>query len=684
MSPFVVMRKRIAFLFLCVSIFLVVLIVRLGFVQLSQGADLRKKADDSHFRGVPVAPKRGNIEDRQGNVLAMSVSSETVYAIPAEVRQSGRAKEMALTLSPLLGKTPAEIEAHITKRTALEYVQKRVKPEVAAQVRALALPGIGTTEDSQRYYPLGALASHIIGFAGIDNQGLEGIELTRETALKGIPGSILQEFGANGIPLPQAEHQYLAPKQGNTVRLTIDKNIQSFAERELERLMSGQGINMNGQSPKNASILVMDPNTGEMLALASAPSFDPNHYQEADQSTRRNIAIQNGYEPGSTFKIITLAAALEEKKIKPTEHFFDKGAYTVLGKNVRCWKAGGHGDQTFVQVAENSCNPGFIEMGQRLGMDAFYKYLRDFGFGQKTGIEMSGEALGILANKKKATALDLATMSIGQTNNVTPIQLLTAVSAVANGGTLMKPQLVKEIVGPSGRVVTPFEKEEIRRVISEDTSKLEREILEAVVTNGTGRRSFLPGYRVAGKTGTAQKVANGGYIQGEYVASFAAFAPADKPRLAMLAVIDGVPFYGGAVAAPVIQSVMLDSLKYLGLKPDTQAPLTPSKPMPGLEFPPIKKAATVPSVLGLPLAEAEKTLTGAGFKTITEGQGETVLDQIPHGDAQVEDGSNVLIYLGKDASTPTLAHWWEDEDEDIEAIRNFAGRVPISASPLGH
>ncbi|MDP4127993.1 MAG: penicillin-binding transpeptidase domain-containing protein [Bacillota bacterium] len=683
MSPFVVMRKRIAFLFLCVTIFLVVLIVRLGFVQLSQGADLRKKADDSHYRGVPVAPKRGNIEDRQGNVLAMSVSSETVYAIPAEVRQSGRAKEMALTLSPLLGKTAAEIEAHITKRTALEYVQKRVKPEVAAQVRALELPGIGTTEDSQRYYPLGTLASHIIGFAGIDNQGLEGIELTRETALKGIPGSILQEFGANGIPLPQAEHQYLAPKQGNTVRLTIDKNIQSFAERELQKLMSGQGINMNGQAPKNASILVMDPNTGEMLALASAPSFDPNHYQEADQSTRRNIAIQNGYEPGSTFKIITLAAALEEKKIKPTEHFFDKGAYTVLGKNVRCWKAGGHGDQTYVQVAENSCNPGFIEMGQRLGMDTFYKYLRDFGFGQKTGIEMSGEALGILANKKKATALDLATMSIGQTNNVTPIQLLTAVSAVANGGTLMKPQLVREIVGPSGRVVTPFKKEEVRRVISEDTSKLEREILEAVVTNGTGRRSFLPGYRVAGKTGTAQKVANGGYIQGEYIASFAAFAPADKPRLAMLAVIDGVPFYGGAVAAPVIQSVMLDSLKYLGVKPDTQAPLTPSKPMPGLEFPPIKKAANVPSVLGLPLAEAEKVLTGAGFKAITEGQGETVLDQIPHGDAQVEAGSNVLIFLGQDASTPTLANWWEDEDEDIEAIREFTGRVPISVSPLG-
>jgi len=677
------MRKRIAFLFLCVSIFLVVLIVRLGFVQLSQGADLRKKADDSHFRGVPVAPKRGNIEDRQGNVLAMSVSSETVYAIPAEVRQSGRVKEMALTLSQILGQSAAELEGHITKRTALEYVQKRVKPEVAAQVRALALPGIGTTEDSQRYYPNGALASHIIGFAGIDNQGLEGIELTRESELKGISGSILQEFGANGIPLPQAEHQYLAPKQGNTVRLTIDKNIQAFVERELQKLMSGQGINMNGQVPKSASILVMEPNTGEMLALASTPTFDPNHYQQSDATSRRNIAIQNGYEPGSTFKIITLAAALEEKKIKLTEHFFDKGAYTVLGKNVRCWKAGGHGDQTYMQVAENSCNPGFIEMGQRLGMDSFYKYLRNFGFGQKTGIEMSGEALGILANKKKATALDLATMSIGQTNNVTPIQLLTAVSAVANGGTLMKPQLVKEIVGPSGRVVTPFNKEEVRRVISEDTSKSEREVLESVVTNGTGRRSFLPGYRVAGKTGTAQKVANGGYIQGEYIASFVAFAPADKPRLAMLAVVDGTPFYGGVVAAPLIQSVMLDSLRYLGIKPDTQAPMTPGKPMPGLEFPPIKKAATVPSVLGLPLAEAEKALTGAGFKIMTEGQGEMVLDQIPHGETQVEAESNILLYLGKDASAPTLANWWEDEDEDLEAMQSLAGRVPISASPLG-
>lgn len=660
-----------------------VLIIRLAYVQLSQGAVLQEKADDSHFRGVPVAPKRGNIEDRQGNVLAMSVSSETVYAIPAEVRQSGRVKEMAQALAQILGKSAEEIEERITKRTALEYVQKQITPEAAAQIRALDFPGIGTTEDSRRYYPMNSLAAHIIGFTGIDNQGLEGIELTREAELKGTAGSILQEFGANGIPLPQAERQYLPPKQGNTVRLTIDQNIQQFAERELQKLMSGQGVNMEGKAPKSASILVMDPSTGELLALASAPSFDPNHYQEADPAARRNIAVQNGYEPGSTFKIITLAATLEEKKIKLEEHFYDRGFYAVLGKNVRCWKAGGHGDQSFMEVAENSCNPGFIEMGQRLGMDNFYKYLQAFGFGQKTGIEMSGEALGILANKKKATALDLATMSIGQTNNVTPIQLLTAVSAAANGGTLLKPQLVKEIVGPSGKVITSFQKEEVRRVISEETSKTVREVLESVVTNGTGRRAFLPGYRVAGKTGTAQKVVGGGYIQGEYIASFVAFAPADNPKLAMLAVIDGVPFYGGTVACPVLQSVMLDSLRYLGVKPDPQAPLTPGKPLPGLEFPPLRKAATVPSVLGLPALEAQNILTQAGFTCLTEGQGEMVLDQIPHGDTQVEEGSSVLLYLGDEALAPTLATWWQEEDEDIEIIRSLAGRTPISVSPLG-
>lgn len=681
MVQYLKMRKRIVLLFGLCSVFLLVLIIRLGFVQLKEGPFLKNLADEEHYRGVPVAPKRGNIEDCNGNILAMSVSSDTVYAVPAEVKKSGKQQEIAEKLAEILEMDKTKVLERITKRTSLEYVKKKIPAEAAAKIKEANLPGVGIVEDSTRFYPNGSLAAHVLGFTGVDSQGLEGIEHSRDEELTGIPGSILTEYGANGIKIPGAQHEFIQPVQGNTVKLTIDKNIQAFAERELAKLMSGQGVNMEGRIPKSASILVMEPATGKMLAIASAPTFDPNNYQTADPSTRRNIAIQNGYEPGSTFKIITLSAALEEKVVKPTESFTDPGYAIVLGKRVRCWKAGGHGTQTMVQVAENSCNPGFIEMGQRLGMDRFYKYLLAYGFGKKTGIEMSGEAKGILANKKKATALDLATMSIGQTNNVTPIQLLTAVSAVANGGVLLKPQLVEEITSAEGHTIVPFEKEVVTRVISEATSKLTCEILESVVTNGTGRRTFLPGYRVAGKTGTAQKVENGRYIQGEYAASFIGFAPADNPRLTVLAIIDGVPFYGGVVAAPVVQAVMLDSLKYLGVKPDPNAPLAPGKPMYGVEYPPVKKAAVVPSVLGYAVTDAEKTLKKAGFNVMVEGKGASVIDQIPHGDAQVEEGSTVLLYLGPEAGQPTLGHWSEILDPDIEAMKNFESRVPITMNP---
>ncbi|HEX3015482.1 MAG TPA: penicillin-binding transpeptidase domain-containing protein, partial [Desulfobacteria bacterium] len=562
----------------------------------------------------------------------------------------------------------------LTKRSALEYLKKRVDSKVAAQVREMSLPGVWTTEESQRYYPQGVLAAHIIGFAGIDNQGLEGLELTRDKNLKGTPGSILTEYTAGGIRIPGGNHSYIPPKQGDTVRLTIDANIQAFAERELDKVMSGQGENFNGQIPKSASVLAMNPKTGEMLALASRPVFDPNNYKAYDMSTRRNIAVQNGYEPGSTFKIITLSAALAEHKIKPTETYTDPGAYSVLGKRVRCWKAGGHGTQTFVQVAENSCNPGFVEMGQRLGIDKFYQYLKAYGFGQKTGIEMSGEAKGILANKKRATALDLATMSIGQTNNVTPIQLITAVSAVANGGTLVEPQLVKEIDSQSGKVIEPYQIKQVRRVIGEDVAKQAREILESVVTNGTGRRAFLPGYRVAGKTGTAQKVVNGRYAQGDYVASFIGFAPANDPQLVVLTVIDGVRDYGGMLASPVTRNVLRDSLKYLGVKQQAGAPLQP-KPLYGLEVPPVKNATTVPLVLGMSAADAQKVLKDAKLNVEFEGQGSVVINTIPQGQSQVEEGTSVLVTLGNEGDKPAISIM-EDADPDISVIEQLDRSKP--------
>jgi stage V sporulation protein D (sporulation-specific penicillin-binding protein) len=330
------MRKRVVLLFGLCSIFLLVLIVRLGFVQLRDGPFLKNLADEEHYRGVPVAPKRGNIEDCNGNVLAMSVSAETVYAIPAEVRKSGKQEEIAAKLAEILKMDKTQVLERITKRTSLEYVKKKISSETAAIIKGANLPGIGIVEDSTRFYPNGSLAAHILGFTGIDSQGLEGIEHSRDKELTGIPGSILTEYGANGIKIPDAQHEFVQPVQGNTVKLTIDKNIQAFAERELAKLMAGQGVNMEGVVPKSASILVMEPSTGRMLAIASAPTFDPNDYQSSNPATRRNIAIQNGYEPGSTFKIITLAAALEEKVVNPKEWFTDPGYATVLGKKIRC------------------------------------------------------------------------------------------------------------------------------------------------------------------------------------------------------------------------------------------------------------------------------------------------------------------------------------------------------------
>ncbi|MCL1917805.1 MAG: penicillin-binding transpeptidase domain-containing protein [Peptococcaceae bacterium] len=679
MSQAALRHRRLMVVFSLCIIFLTALTIRLGIVQLRQGDHLSDIADNYHYRGVPVAPKRGTIEDSAGNILAMSISAETVYAVPAEVRNGGdeQARRSAESLAAILNMERDKVYEKITKRTSIEYIKKKVTPEEAQKVRDAHLPGIGITEDSERFYPNGTLAAHLLGFVGVDGQGLEGIEYSRDEELIGQSGSTQNEYGADGIKLPDAASRYQAPVNGNTVRLSIDRNIQSFAERELAKLMSGQGVNMEGAIPKSASILAMEPKTGRILAIATAPTFDPNHYQEYPVETRRNIAVQNAYEPGSTFKIITLAAALDKKVVKMDEGFHDKGSYDILGRQVRCWKAGGHGSQTMKEVVQNSCNPGFVEMGQRLKKDNFYHYLEAFGFGKKTGIEMAGEAVGILAKKQNATDLDLATMSIGQTNAVTPIQLLTAVSAVANGGVLMKPQLVQEIVTPAGAMVSSFAPQQVRRVIDNTTSRLECEVLESVVTNGTGRRAFLPGYRVAGKTGTAQKVEAGHYIQGEYVASFVAFAPANDPQIAILCVVDGVPFYGGVVACPPVQSVMLDSLKYLGCKPDPNAPLTPAPPLPDQIFPPVKNAVTVPQVVSMSLEEGSAALQQAKLQVMIEGNGSVILDQIPSGNAQVEEGSTVLLYTGgAEASSTVMSDWWEMGDPDVEAMRSLPDRKP--------
>ncbi len=626
-------RKRILFVFIAGIVVFVLLEFRLVWLQLVRGTWFQQQALANRIRRITVEPERGIIYDRRGRELAVSINADAVYAIPAEVKKSGKAQFIAQKLASILGLQEEEVYQRITQNQQSVWIKFKLEPEEAQKLRKLRLPGIGIIPKPQRFYPKKELAAHVLGIAGDYNQGLEGIELSYDKELAGISGRLLIECDAAGREIPEATHKYIPPQQGLNVVLTIDQTIQYIAERELEKVVQQW-------HPKSATIIVMDPNTGEILALANRPTFDPNNFKEYPTAARRNIAICNSYEPGSTLKIITLAAALEEGIVKENEHFYDPGYIKVGDRVIRCWNHQGHGDQTLAEVVQNSCNPGFISLGLRLGVDRFYKYLEAFGFGRPLGIDLPGEAKGLLMPKEKVTQVDLACISIGQGNAVTPIQLLSAVSAIANGGKLMKPYVVKELQNREGKVVKRFRPQVIRQVISTETARKVSRLLEGVVSYGTGRNAYIEGYAVAGKTGTAQKpLPGGGYSATEYIASFVGFAPSDDPRLAALIVVDspqGYPYYGGTVAAPVFREVMRDSLRYLGV---------PMRYQPGEEQQE-KKFVIVPSVVNLSVDEAEEILSQAGLRAVCTGEGSRVRSQVPPDGAQVEKGSEVLLDLG--------------------------------------
>ncbi|MDA8213465.1 MAG: stage V sporulation protein D [Clostridia bacterium] len=637
------MRKRITILLTLISMVLLLLMSRLAYLQFVKGNELTDKAIDNRLREVPVEARRGTIYDRNGKELAVSISSEAVAAEPRRVTDP---EGTAAKLAPVLGMDKEVIKKLLTKKTGFVWIKRKVEDAKIKQLKQMEsskegeLAGIRFIPESSRYYPNDNLAAHVLGFATrTDAIGAGGIEGAMDKELKGIAGKIVSERDAAGREIPNGESKYIAPIEGKSLVLSIDETIQHFAERELDNIVQKY-------QPKHTAIIVMDPKTGEILALANRPDYNPNKYWEFDQQTWRNFGVSDSYEPGSTFKVITAAAALEEGAVRPGDHFYDPGYKEVLGKKIKCWKAGGHGAQTFVQVAENSCNPGFITVGLALGVDKFTQYLQAFGFGKQTEIELPGEATGILVNPKKATLLDLATMSIGQSNAVTSIQLVTAVAAVANDGVLMRPQLVREIRDVNGNV-QQIQPKQVRQVISKSTARELRGILENVITNGTGINAYLEGYRAAGKTGTAQKAGpTGGYQQGKYVASFVGFAPADNPKIAALVVIDepqGAVYYGGQIAAPAFKAVVGDALKYLGVPPQ----LTQSDVKDKTEQP--KAQRIVPQLINLPLGEAQNTLFQEKLTWSTEGQGKVVLGQFPLPGAEVAEGTKVTIYLGQSA-----------------------------------
>ena len=639
---------------------------RLMYLQFYRSSWLAENALDQRIRDIPVESKRGTIFDRNGKELGVSISTESIYAIPAEIVD---VDEAAAKLAAILVFDREKLAEKLKKRQAFTWIKRKVDNDVAKEVKILGLPGIGLTQENRRYYPYDNLAAHILGFTGIDSQGLDGVELTFDNYLKGRSGSIVVEYDARGREIPYATHRFQKPIDGHNIYLTIDIVIQQIVERELERVMQET-------KAKAATMIAIEPHSGEILALANRPDYNPNHFAQYSPKLWRNIAVSNTYEPGSTFKIITTTAVLGEKVVTLKERFFDPGFVEVQGRHIHCWKAGGHGSQSFQEVVENSCNVGFVNAGLRLGSESFYNYLDAFGLGQLTNVDLAGEAKGIIIGKAKVKPLDIATMSMGQSIAVTPMQLVTAVAAVANDGQRLRPQIVREVRDQNGELIRGFQPDIIKQVVDKQTAQEVKSVLESVVENGTGKSAYLEGYRIAGKTGTAQKVGEGGYMAGKYIASFAGFTPADNPKIVMLVVIDepiGL-YYGGQIAAPAFAAVMKDILQYLEIMPRMiKEPLEEKQ----------ESHILVPSVINLPITQGVAELHKAGLQARIEESGERIVDQIPKPGSPIPKGSSILLYTRTPRYGTSEITVPDCSGKTLREVSDLLAEIGLSIKPSG-
>lgn len=624
-------RKRMMILFLIVVFLMSSLFLRLIWVQVVSSNEFQTRALNQRLREVKVEPKRGVIYDRNGAELAVSGTSETIVATPAEIKNPDKTAKL---LADLLAMSKEEVYKRITGNAASIYVKRKVSEEIATKIKLLNLPGIFFVPESKRFYPNGELASHVLGFAGVDSQGLDGIEMTYDYYLRGVPGRIAVERDAKNRELPNGVQKFYPPEDGDSLYLTIDKYVQYIAERELDAALTK--IKADG-----GTVIVMNPETGEILALANRPTYNPNEFNRYSPSLWRNIAVSNTYEPGSTFKVVTAVTALEEGLVNVNDKFFCNGSITVAGARIGCWKDGGHGSQNFGQVVENSCNPGFVQIGQRIGAETLYKYIDAFGFGKKTGITLPGEANGITYKLKGIGPVELATMSFGHSIGVTPIQLITAVSAVANDGLLLKPQLVKEIRNTKGEVVKSFQPEPVRQVVSKETAQMARKLLGNVVEEGTGVNAQVEGYEIGGKTGTAQR-----YGRQAYDTSFIGFVPVDDPKLVVSVVLYNVtsyPHFGSQTAAPIFQKLAKSVLRYLEIPP--QHPEGEPKKE---KVEPTKEE--IPDLRNRTIDEARQELEHLGFTVKVEGTQDQVVDQVPKPGVLMPQNSTVILFASDGVS----------------------------------
>ena len=627
--------NKLKIFMIAVFILFVILILKVFYIQTINYDKLTKLSDDLWSRNLPIEADRGLILDRNGVVLANNITTTSLVLIPNQIKEK---ENVSKDLANILNVSIEEMKKHVYKNTSIERVHpegRRLSYDVASKIENLNYKGVYLVRESKRNYPFKNNLSHTLGFVGIDNQGLAGLELQYDKYLTGEYGAIKYYSDAKGNNINKAG-VYVEPTNGINLSLTINNDIQISMERELDNVVTKY-------NPENALAIAMDPNTGEILAISSRPNFDPSNYKNYSiEVLNRNLPIWSTYEPGSTFKIITLAASLNEGLVNlDKDTFYDSGSVRVANAKIRCWKTKGHGHQTFLQVVENSGNPGFVQLGNKLGKEKLFSYIKNFGFGTKTGIDLNGEGKGIMFNMDKVGPVELATTAFGQGVSVTPIQQITAVSAAVNGGTLYKPYIVKSLNdSETNTILKENEPQVVRKVISEEASSEVRRALESVVTNGSGRNAYIEGYRVGGKTGTAQKVENGRYLVGNYILSFIGIMPSNDPKIVVYVAINNpkkVTQYGGVVAAPVVKNIMLDAIEALDIK---EQKTNTEKKYEWYD----KKYYTVPNVIGMDLKEAKKILDK--FEIKIEGTGNTIIEQSPKEETRLQEGNIIRLYLG--------------------------------------
>lgn len=629
---FTKINERIRVILFIICICFTLIIFRVIFVQTITYKKLYNLADDLWSRELPITAERGKILDRNGLVLADNITSTTLYVIPSQIKDY---ESTAKIISETINANYDDIYKHITKNVSIERIHpegRRLKSDIADKIASYNLDGVYLIKESERYYPYNELLSHVLGYVGIDNQGLAGVELLYDKYLTGTNGALKYYSDAKGNKLNMNE-VYIESISGMDIMLTIDLNIQKSIERELDNIVTMF-------EPDNAYALAMNPNTGEILAMSSRPTYNPNKYSEyTKEILNRNLPIWKTYEPGSTFKIVTTAAAVNEKLVDlEKDTFYDSGSVIVSGAKIRCWKSGGHGFQTFMQVFQNSCNPGFVALGKKLGKEKLFSYIDLFGFGKKTGIDLNGEALGIIFDLDKVGELELSTTAFGQGVSVTAIQQVNAVSSIVNGGNLYKPYVLKGILN-NNDIIMQNEKTLIRKTITEETSNIMKKALENVVALGGGKKVYIDGYRVGGKTGTAQKVENGRYLENNYIMSFMAVMPSNNPEVVLYLAIDNpkhTALLSSYTTTPFVRNILLDIISIMDIKKqDNQV----EKEYEWND----KKYIEVPNVIGLTKKEAKKLLKDFDIQII--GDGNTVAEQSPKSNTRYYIGGTIRLMM---------------------------------------